>query len=754
MLLLLALLQIAATEPATRPPPPPPLFLAADPDSLYASEALRALVARAVARNRLIPEGLESYRARIESEVGIVSRRPDGAEGTFSVEQVNSDVRWRLPGSYEQRVTGYRQQALGVNVSMLGFFRQAWTVPMLYGNRLSLFFGRDSARTSRMQRRGPITAVHPFAEDRERVYRFSGGDTVQVLRTGERAQPIARVLVEPRGVPVDTPTTVFSGEVDVDVSRHEIVRMRGHFLTLGRAQRGRILGMRVIEAIAYVELENAEYEGRFWLPSYQRFEAQVAMPSVGDARSVFRILSRYRGMRVNDTTGLAMAMASAGGDSLDVRALQLMPHRLTWAPRDSIERFSGWSSDIGTATASVHADDFDDVAPDSWRPTGEPLFRARVSRLSDAAHFNRIEGFYTGYGAELRLRDAAPGVVVRGHAGWAWREQTVRGMLNAEWARGRWTPHLRAGRSLDLTNDFRAPFDSGVSFAALLWNVDDYDYVDRRVVALGATVQLRGRRSARLRVEAGPASDHYAAANVAKPPLRFEDSPFRANRGVDEGRYLRTAAVLDLNPDTRAEFMRPGFGAQLSYERGDGTLDYQRVELMLGARRNRGRFTLAARLDAGALFADTPPPQQLFEIGETQNLPGYDYKEFAGDRAVVARGMAMYGLGVFRSPIRLGARWLIPAPAPAFSVGLQSGWTEASDAAADASILRLGRLDDPLGGPPGSGSGPPASRVTDGIRSSIDLRLRFFGGAVSVGLARPIDHGAGWRIVWGLAQQL
>ena len=122
--------------------------------------------------------------------------------------------------------------------------------------------------------------------------------------------------------------------------------------------------------------------------------------------------------------------------------------------------------------------------------------------------------------------------------------------------------------------------------------------------------------------------------------------------------------------------------------------------------------------------------------------------------ALVARGMAMYGLGFLRSPIRLGARWLIPAPAPAFSVGLQSGWTEASDAAADASILRLGRVDDPLAGPPGSGTGAPVSRVTDGFRSSIDLRLRFFGGAVSVGLARPIDHGAGWRVVWGLAQQL
>jgi len=46
------------------------------------------------------------------------------------------------------------------------------------------------------------------------------------------------------------------------------------------------------------------------------------------------------------------------------------------------------------------------------------------------------------------------------------------------------------------------------------------------------------------------------------------------------------------------------------------------------------------------------------------------------------------------------------------------------------------------------------SRPTDGFKSSIDFRLRFFGGAVSVGVARATDHRQSWRFVVGLAQVL
>ena len=170
-LLLVALMQAAGPAPA---------------DSVYSTTALRQLVERASASNRRVPDGLLAYAARVESEMAFIARQPDGIEQTFTVEQAATTVRWARSGQFEQRVVGYRSQSVGVTVSAVGLFRQAWAVPILYGNRITLLFGlQDSTRRnspSRRRRADAVVAVHPFAADRDQVYRFSGGDTVVTLR--------------------------------------------------------------------------------------------------------------------------------------------------------------------------------------------------------------------------------------------------------------------------------------------------------------------------------------------------------------------------------------------------------------------------------------------------------------------------------------------------------------------------------------------------------------------------------------------
>jgi len=198
-------------------------------DSTYASPAVRALVLRAVTANRRVPDSLLAYQARVESEMAFIARQPDGSEQTFTIEQVESAVQWDRSGRYEQRVIGYRSQSVGFTVSAVGMFRQAWTIPVLYGNRITLLFGQpDSSARRRAQRRrrGDTTfAVHPFSEDRERVYRFSGGDTVATIRPGGRDIPIVRIHVEPSNEQLTQRTAVFRGDVELDGRRAQIVRM-------------------------------------------------------------------------------------------------------------------------------------------------------------------------------------------------------------------------------------------------------------------------------------------------------------------------------------------------------------------------------------------------------------------------------------------------------------------------------------------------------------------------------------------------
>lgn len=729
-------------------------------DSVYSTPELAGVVAAAVEQNRNAPADLEGYGARVDSEIAYVIRREDGSEAVGAIEQLASRVRWVRPGGLEQEVVGYRAQALGPHLSALSFLERPWLVPSLYGNRIALFFGRDTSASGRRREeraerrrersgRPPLLAIHPLAEDASDIYRYSGGDTVAVVRVQGRSIPVVRVTVEPRLVP-DRPTLVFRGELDIDVSRHHLVRMRGQFVTIGERESTweRLRGT-VMEPLAFVEFEAQELHERYWLPGRQRVELQVAMPLSGDSRVVMRVVSNFRidSVDVARPSGIAggvpatadsAARGTAPGDSL-----QVAPFTLALASSDSLSSFSDWRRSIGEATEALNSSDFDDVAPDRYRATGAPRLEFGVERATDLAHFNRVEGVFTGVGARWRLRDAVPGLELQANAGWAWSEQTPRGRVSASLDRDRWRLTAAAGRRLDMTNDFIVPFDSGSSVMALLFSEDDYDYVDRRFTNLQFVRRLPGPPRAELGVELGAFEDAAVVANLSRGLSRGDG--FRPNRGIDEGRYGRGALTLRLNPNLSSGFLGTGTTVDLRWEIARGDLSYERAEASVGARTNRGPWTLAGRVNAGVTMGDDPPPQQLFELGGAARLPGHDYKEFAGNSAAVYTGILQWNSPWLRSPVvirnRMVRRIVLPSVAPALAVSVQSGWTRLSGDGARAAAQRL----DPR---PDTGSlelRTPFVRETDGLRTTVELQLKVFGGAFGVGLARSVDRPDGWR---------
>lgn len=736
-----ALIALAIQVPAARP------SWARD-TTTYESAKLRAIIEDAVRANRRVPPALGSYTSQVESEIAIGSKRPDRGELSFSVEQVASTLMWDRTGAFEQRVTGYRSQALGLQFATIGLFRNAWAVPSLYGNRLALLFGRDTSERGPSMGRGRATratafAIHPLAEDRERVYRYRGGDTVVTLRMNDREIPIVRVEVEVRA-DVPRETVVFTGELDLDAVRQQIVRMRGYFSRVGGpASRTGLLSAARLQGIAFVELVNSELDQSYWLPSYQRFEAQATAPFIGDARAVLRIVSRFRNYEIRAPDGEAVMGVSITGPADTMRVRE---HRLTFAPADSMQQFTGWRAELGATSSAVAATDFDDVAPNSWRPTGPPLTTLRPERVDDVVHVNRIEGVWTGLGITRQFREQIPGLTVRAIAGYAWSERTSRGRAIAEYAQGRGRYGVRAGRSLDITNDFRVAFDSGNATNAIV-GVDDYDYVDRRSAMLSAARILHRRFGSAVRLDVGIVDDRNARVSMERGLVGRRR--FRDNRTVQEGRYTRTALTVDWRPDVNGELMRVGYGARAYYERGDGDLSYQRVEVRAAMRWNSGRVTVAARADAGQVFGSVLPPQQVFELGSSEALPGYGFKEFAGDRAALLRGVVMYRFNRWHVPIRVTRRLWLPSPSPALSVGIQAGWTDFSTDAARIAVEQLGVVD-----PNQLALWRPVSRASDGVRATVTGGVRFFGGAVGVLLARPLDHGGKWRLLVTLGGQL
>ncbi len=727
-------------------------------DSLYTSAALRTLVAAVAQKNTRVPPGLVSYRARAETEFSFLTRWPNGTEGTDQIEQVETILRWLRSGAFSQHVIGYRAQLSGVNLSALGIVRQAWTVPVLYGNRLDLFAGSDTTERRRLRRRAgsnaSVAVVHPFAADRERVYRFSGGDTVLTLRAGTEVIPVARVHVVPRSR-IAQPTALFEGNVYVDATRHQIVRMRGTFSLVGVH---RSLGARIEDAAMqsafFVDLTNAEVDGQFWLPTTQRIEAQIGSAAAGDTRSVLRVVTHFADYTLNDTTVVAPPPAAD--------TLELLPHALTFAPSDSVAHSEQWDAPLGLATASVRANDFRDLLPDRWRNTGRPRLDFRTDQFSDIVHFDRVEGLYTGFGAALAFRDAAPGVTARANAGWAWWERTARGSLTLEWNRDQWFAGVEGSRTLDNTNDFTTPHLSGPGLIALVAQ-DNYDYVDRREARVYAAHIWGGPAATPVvtRIELGPGEDDGDRARLRKgifPPDWFmSDSLLRPNRGVLKGDYVRGAVLIAYNPAVDAGLVGSGVGARLRYEGAVGQLAWQRVEGRVTAHRPVGPFVIGARLDAGVVAASRIPPQQLFEIGYTEGLLAYDYKEFGGNQAAVLQEHIRYALPIWRAPLRVEGV-ILPSPAPTLALEVQHGWAAASTTAAREALIALGpRVNPATDAPlidPVIGAYYPASKPTGDARTSANVVLRFFGGSIGVGIARPLSgdgSSPGFQLVFRLA---
>ena len=719
------------------------LLLQLQADSVYATAALRDFVARAALANRAPPAELSGYSARVESELALVLRDSLGRELVGQIEQLAARAEWERTGTYELHVVGYRSQSMGAPYSALTFTRM-YTVPTLYGNRLFVGMNdglprtrRDSAALTKRRARDslagrePFRAVHPLSDDRDRYYRFTGGDTAATLHAAGRAIRVVRVQVHPVRRP-GANFVAFRGELDFDAERHQLVRLRARLEQISDEKLPLLARSTGAVAMAYMEFENAEIGGKYWLPHFQRSEFQAQMGLMGETRPIYRIITRFRSYSVADSGVVTLAHA----DSVALTPLPPTRARLTFASRDSVSRFGDWQENLGIASGRIDGDDFDDLAPDVWKPRGKPRIDTWPTRLEDIARYNRVEGPFTGAAATVRFRDRAPGLAVRAHAGYAWSEGTARGALGVTHARRAWINGARVERALATTNDFLLPLESGLSIGPLLFGQDNHDYVDRWTAALSSTRLLRGVDRAMLSTEIAYVRERPEVARV-RAPLLYGD-PFRPNRGAWRGDYGRMAAALEFHPRVTGESLTPGFGARVEYEVARGDLAWQRAEVRLAARQYWRGLVFASRIDAGAVFGDSLPQQVMYEIGGTTSLPSYDYKEFGGDRAALGRGLVAYYLPVLRTPIRLG-RIVLPGLSPGIGAGAQGGWAEASSPAARAALLALG-----------DGT-TPGSVPTGRIRATGDLRLTLLSGAIGVGFSRPLDHADGWKpfFLWG-----
>ncbi|HEY4132482.1 MAG TPA: hypothetical protein VGM50_17860, partial [Gemmatimonadaceae bacterium] len=372
-----------------------------------------------------------------------------------------------------------------------------------------------------------------------------------------------------------------------------------------------------------------------------------------------------------------------------------------------------------------------------WRLDGPPRVDFFPNRVSKMFRFNRVEGLYAGVAPSIDFRSAAPGLSAGAFGGWAFAEQTIRGGAYTTYQRKQNTFGIRAERALASTNDFGIPLDDDPGIGALLASIDNYDYVDRWT-AMGSLTRVLGSVDVGLfTLQLGGGDDRPEHARVSRGLFESGDG-FLPNRGIEPGSYGLSSADIELHPNVSGDYVQPGYGAHAHYELGRGGLNWQRAELGLSARQYWGPISIAAHADGGIVLGNDIPPQKLFEMGGTGLLPGYDYKEFAGDRAVLFRTFASYRFNFLKRPIAFVRNYYLPGLSPGLAVSAQGGWTEISSSAAAASVRALGTVN-----------GNPISVATNGMRATVGGGVTLFSDLLHLGLARPIDHRAPWEFVLG-----
>jgi hypothetical protein len=694
------------------------------------TESLCRLLWSAAEENRRATFTSRAYRARSETESATLRRWEGRIEGATILEQTTSEVQ-SDGDEFTQRVIGYRSFPNAIPLSRLAFMKIGWMVPSLVGQRI-LVIPRNAPGQSRYRETSdgplaPVVVVHPLATDRDRYYRYSHGERITRIIDGA-----ARIVDYIEVTIVDAPPrdlSLFQGEMDLEPLTHAVIRLKGVFRwRSGKRSGGRLSLSRMFEpSETLVELVSQRLPGGQWVPLAQRFEIQADNVLASGYGTTRRVSSRFYDPGVQIHIPRSASTRS------------IPSYSVTAAPVHSLRRFRAWQTPAGAATDAVADADFGRLRPDRFQPDGHPIL---LLQGYDSGHFlrvNRIEGLFTGASLILRLRNAAPGMSLRATAGYAWWEEAVRGAAGARWTRSPWMLEAGVARSLDVTNDFRDQFDNP-NLSALVGR-DPWDYVDRRGGGVAAARSLDARGSM-ARVELAYVEDRAVSRHMDKSLL---GRLLRDNRTIAEGSYLRTRLVLDWHPAVSPVVARDGIGARAELEQAGGDLDYTRVEGRLVLRKSLRPLFLMARLHAGAVFADRPPPQQLFELGGPAGFPGYEYKEFAGNRALLFRARVSYPLPWLDTPVSIGRGITLPAFAPAISFGLQTGLADATTPSARDAVASLGvRRDDGTGAlvrDPVTGAVLPASVPTGTLKTSVDLRVGIFGDALGVGLARALSQG-------------
>ena len=557
------------------------------------SDSALALARRAIERRSraAVDTALRDYKAQAHGFVFFLGQFGEGLTEPprlVKADQLELEVYWKAPRLSKQRIIGWRDRTdlptdINYHRDHLGIVQNNFGLAIRLGEGDEV---RDVPHPL-----GPP----PGGTD---AYDVALGDTT-IIVLPQRAVRVVALHVRPK----DFAAAAIVGTLFLDLESADLVRMAFNFTPHAYLDPQ-------LEDVSIV-LDNALWEGRFWLPYRQEVEIRRRATWLDiPARGIIRGRWEIEGYLFN--VGLAASWFSG--------------EEITSVPRAERDSFP-WATSLNTAiqdiAGPVRENDLQQVRAEVSRIAGRRVLtglkrrRLGARALSDLLHANRVEGLALGAGLVWRL--PGDGFEVRALGGYGFSDGSGKGLVAITSA---------DGLELAVYRQVRDIADVPV-IAPLLNSIasqefgDDYgDYYRATGVRLGARFPIGTR-----------GEWHVTATTERIQSLGVRATPatgrFRPNPAVPNDRYF--IGRLTVRRRSEGFAVRRDLAGEASVEIGGA---YARLSGSGHLLVPVGQHRLLTRVQFG-LGSEELPPHLAFLMGGRGSLLGDGFREWGGRRAAL-----------------------------------------------------------------------------------------------------------------------
>lgn len=563
------------------------------------SERVRALIRRAVVRRAewTDVEALQDYQARARGHIYFLfDLGRNTPRHLVKADQLALNLFWRAPGLTRQVIVGRREKK--VLPTRIEYHIDHLTVVMdNFDDRIRLGEGSEVR-----------DVLHPAAPTAPEFYEYRLADSLTLVLP-DREVRVYRVDVRPREA--GAPGIV--GALFLDRATADIVRMEFTFTASAYLD----------PQLDYinVRLENALWDGRYWLPYRQGLELRrevraLDFPAGGIIRAEFRI----HGYRFD--TGFPP-------DLVEGPSITYLPARVRRNHPFDQGLYDALDPEIAVSPPSMER-----VRREATRIVQEGYLRRAgkirlaVPGISSLVRFRRAEGVYLG----AAIRQELPGGgSLRLLGGRAWGADRWQARGNLEWPAG--TDLRIAVSGFHNRPDDATPWPASSGLLSTLASVvDGEDYRETFWSSGGSLKVHHAVEPLDLRFGGGWAD--WESAELEADDLI--DRGYRPVRQLDAGEVAWLELGLSRSPPGAVEAVG-GSSWEARIEGATSTVlgDFDYLRLLARAERYwpietvDGGVRLYGQL--GGLAGGRPPAQRLLPVGGRGTVRGYPFHGFVGD---------------------------------------------------------------------------------------------------------------------------